>query len=140
MNRIARTLCALTLATGSVVNAQSTDCHSLEVSGLTPETGTLMVALYSGADQFFKKPVWVGQVKVSQATQRMEVCGVLASEVAGTAFQDLNGNNKMDSNVIGIPTEPYGATGKPPKFSAPTWDTTKVSWPPAANTAVLLKM
>ena len=29
--------------------------------------------------------------------------------VDGKQFKDLNANGKLDSNIVGIPTEPYGA-------------------------------
>ena len=70
--------------------------------------------------------VWSLMVKVEGVAMRIPLCNVNAAEVAVTAFQDLNGNNKMDANPMGIPTEPYGASGKPLMFGPPTWSDTKV--------------
>ncbi len=119
--------------------AQTAACPSIEVTGLQANTGTVQLAIYGSADQFFKKPVFATRVEVKADSISIPVCGVEAQEIAVTGFQDLNGNNKMDSNALGIPTEPYGASGKPPRFSAPTWDTTKVAWPPANGASVLVK-
>lgn len=114
-------------------------CADIEVTGLQADTGTLNLAAYNSGDSFFKKPSWADRIKVVGTSMRVSVCGVASGEIAVTGFQDLNGNNKMDSNPLGIPAEPYGASGKPPQFSAPTWDTTKVAWPPQANAAVKIR-
>jgi uncharacterized protein (DUF2141 family) len=102
-------------------------CAQLEVAGLKPGVGKLMVAAYASADQFFKQPAWVNMVDLPTATTTLSVCGFADKELAFTAFQDLNGNGKLDTNAFGIPSEPYGASGKPPKFSAPTFADTKVT-------------
>jgi uncharacterized protein (DUF2141 family) len=103
-------------------------CPTLQFTGLKSGEGTLMIAAYGSADTFFKKPVWMNTIKVDGETMTVPMCNVDASEIAVTAFQDLNGNGKMDSNPMGIPNEPYGASGKPAMFSAPTWNDTKVSF------------
>ena len=108
-------------------------------TGLQADAGTLNLAAYDSSASFFKKSVWGDRIKVVGTAMRLSVCGVAPGEIAVTGFQDLNGNNKMDSNLLGIPAEPYGASGKPPQFSAPTWDTTKVVWPPQANAPVRVK-
>lgn len=39
-----------------------------------------------------------------------------------SCFHDLNGNGKLDTNLLGIPTEPYGFSNNArPKFRAPRW-------------------
>jgi uncharacterized protein (DUF2141 family) len=125
----------------SAASAQTTQaaCPELEVSGLVANQGQLSLAVYDSADTYMKKPVWVQRVKVEASSQRVAVCGLDRTQVAVAGFQDLNDNGKMDFNLVGMPTEPYGASGKPPRFSAPTWDSTKVSWPPEANQAVAVK-
>jgi uncharacterized protein (DUF2141 family) len=125
--------------TQTPVSANTAPCSEIEVTGLQPDTGTLHLAVYNSAESFFKKPVWAERIKVVGNSMRITVCGVAAGEIAVTGFQDLNSNQKMDSNLFGIPNEPYGASGKPPKFSAPTWDTTKLAWPAANNAPVRVR-
>ncbi len=112
-------------------------CPTLQFTGLKSGEGTLMIAAYSSADTFFKKPVWMNTVKVDGETMTVLVCNVDASEIAITAFQDMNGNGKLDSNPLGIPSEPYGASGKPAMFSAPTWSDTKVLFAGATLSIVI---
>ena len=86
--------------------------------------------LFAGgsAETFFKKPAWSQAIKVDKDTMTVPVCNFEAAEVAVTAFQDMNGNGKLDSNPMGIPSEPYASSGKPAMFSAPTWTDTKVAF------------
>ena len=115
------------------------NCAEIEVTGLQADTGTLNLASYDSGDSYFKKPVWAERVKVVGATMRIPVCNLAAGEIAVVGYQDLNDNKKMDKNPLGIPAEPYGASGMPPAFSAPPWDTTKVTWPPVADAVVKVK-
>ena len=102
-------------------------CPTLQFTGLKTGPGLVMIAVYGSAETYLKKPLWVKALPVEQGTMDVPMCDVAAAEVAVTAFQDLNGNGKLDSNPIGIPSEPYGASGTPALFSAPTWSDTKVS-------------
>ena len=117
----------------------ASNCAEIEVTGLQADTGTLNLASYDSSDSYFKKPAWGERVKVVGTTMRIPVCNLAAGEIAVVGYQDLNDNRKMDKNPLGIPAEPYGASGTPPAFSAPTWDTTKVTWPPVADTVVKVK-
>mgnify|MGYP000860301426 FL=1 len=46
-----------------------------------------------------------------------------------SCFHDVNGNGKLDTNLLGIPTEPYGASNNArPKFRAANWAETKFEW------------
>ncbi len=107
--------------------AESAACSTLEITGLQPNTGTLEIVAYTGEEQFMKRPAWGRSIKVTDATVHIVFCKSTASEVAFLAFQDLNGNRKLDMNPLGIPKEPYAASGTPPLFSSPTWKDTKVS-------------
>ena len=115
------------------------NCAKIEVTGLQADTGTLDLASYDSTASYFKKPVWGKRVKVVGTTMRIPVCDLAAGEIAVVGYQDLNDNKKMDRNPLGIPAEPYGASGTPPAFSAPTWDTTKVTWPPVADAVIRVK-
>ncbi len=107
--------------------AQSTSaCPALNVTGLKANEGVLMIAVYSKSEEFLKKAAWMTAQKVSSAAMQIPVCNLDADEIAITAFQDMNGNQKLDTNPIGIPTEPYAASGTPSMFGAPTWNDTKV--------------
>ena len=119
--------------------AQAQNCANVEVQNLRPAQGMLMVAAYADAAGFSGKvPVAALQMRAGTATtMSFPLCGLSGGSVALTLFQDLNGNGKLDANVLGIPTEPWGASGKPAAMSAPTWDTTMV---PLDGTTIVVKL
>lgn len=89
--------------------------------------GEVRLALYNQAG-FLVKPV---QVQTQSAlTDRISIVisGVAPGRYAVSAFLDLNANKKLDTNSMGIPSEPYGmsrgAKGKlgPPKFEDAAFD------------------
>jgi uncharacterized protein (DUF2141 family) len=101
-------------------------CMQLQVSRLKPGQGPLMAAAYGSADSFLKQPVWVNRAQADTAQVTVAVCGVDSADIAFTVFQDLNGNGKLDMNPMGIPTEPYGFSGRP-VFGPPSWDNAKTA-------------
>jgi uncharacterized protein (DUF2141 family) len=128
-----------TLAVGMPALADT--CIPVEVQNLRPEKGTLMVAAYASAEDFQKKPLSALQTRAGAATMNVSLClpgaGPAVKTVALTLYQDLNDNGKLDANLLGIPSEPWGASGKPPGFGAPTWDTAQV---PLDGKAIVVKL
>lgn len=114
-------------------------CANVEVQNIRPEQGMLMVAAYGDAAAFAgKSPLVATQMRTGPApTFSFPLCGLAgSSRVALTLYQDLNGNGKLDANAFGIPSEPWGASGKPVAMTAPTWETTAV--PLDGSTIVVL--
>jgi uncharacterized protein (DUF2141 family) len=101
-------------------------CMQLQVHKLQAGKGPLLAAAYGSADTFMKSPTWLGQSPAASEQASLQVCGVTTPDIAFTVFQDLNGNGKLDMNPMGIPTEPYGMSGRP-VFGPPRWDSAKVS-------------
>jgi uncharacterized protein (DUF2141 family) len=106
--------------------AQAGPCVNLEVRNVRAAQGTLMIAAYADAASFNKQAVVATQMKAGAETMSFPLCGFTGEIAAFTLYQDLNGNGKLDRNVLGIPSEPWGASGKPAAMSAPTWETTAV--------------
>lgn len=119
------TLAAATLFSAGPTHAA--DCAQIEVRNVRPQQGTLMVAAYADAATFDKTPVAALALPVGEATLSFPLCGLTGEAVALTLFQDLNGNQKLDRNVFGVPSEPWGASGTPAPMTAPTWETTHVA-------------
>ncbi len=108
--------------------AAAQGCIAFEVHHVRPDQGVLMLAAYADAASFNKQPVTAAQMRAGSATtQTVQLCGIAGPSVAVMAFQDLNGNGKLDSNVFGIPSEPWGASGTPKAMSAPTWESAAVA-------------
>ncbi len=97
---------------------------SIEVGNITELKGTVMVALYVNGETWLGKPAQGFGAPANAAKVIVKFADVPAGTYAAAIFQDINGNGKMDSNVIGIPTEPFGFSNNamgsfgPPKFDA----------------------
>lgn len=132
-------LVAVLITSASTAWAQTSSvCTTIKVEGLKPAIGFLYLSAYDSAASYFKKPIWQTRVKVIETTESVQVCGLQVDEIAIMGYQDLNDNGKLDSNPLGIPNEPYGSSGTPPMFSAPTWESAKVKFLP--DTFINIKM
>ena len=98
----------------------------MRIQGLRHDRGTIYVALYDNERAFDEK---MGHVAGAQARPRNRGAvvvfeNVLPGKYALAFFQDENGNKKLDTNLLGVPTEGFGfskdAMGKlgPPTFAA----------------------
>jgi uncharacterized protein (DUF2141 family) len=117
----------LILSALALCGAAAQACPVVEIHNVRENTGTLMVVVYADAASYNKKPAFATMVKATGGVATVKACGVEGAEMAVSVFQDLNDDGKMNSNVFGIPEEPWGASGSPSAFSAPVWETTKVA-------------
>jgi uncharacterized protein (DUF2141 family) len=138
MNRFTPRLLAVAalVATSAV---QADPCVQIEVQNLRPQEGMLMVAAYIDEGDFkAKKAATAMQLRATDSTTlSFPLCGLSGASVAIQMYQDTNGNGKLDTSVLGMPTEPWGASGKPPRMSAPTWETSQV---PLAGSTIVVKL
>ena len=102
-------------------------CVEVKLVNVLEGKGSVRVVVWGSAETFFKTPVWARKVKADTAVLQVPVCGLDLKEIAISVYQDVNDNGKMDTNPLGIPTEPYGASGTPGVFGPPTWNATKVA-------------
>lgn len=103
--------------------------NSLEiyVHNLKSNQGYLMVALHNSPKTFLKEntiPFARRRLKVTGRSSRLKFTGLPAGVYSVTIFQDLNANKELDTNLLGIPQEPFGFSRNPkvrlgpPSFSA----------------------
>lgn len=84
--------------------------------------GDLMIAVFDQPGQWLKQPLRGLRQAAVAGTMTVQVPDLPDGDYAVSLFVDRNGNAKLDSNAIGLPTEPYGfsndATGNfgPPGF------------------------
>jgi uncharacterized protein (DUF2141 family) len=98
---------------------------TVDVAGITKTEGQIFVALFNSADGFPRKAYWKGQEAApSKGAVRVVFRDIPEGTYAVTAYQDLDGNKKLNTNGLGIPTEPLAFSRDavaemdgPPKFS-----------------------
>lgn len=92
--------------------------------------GTIAVALYDGPAKFAKTDGAFRSAKAKVEGGRATVVfeGLAPGTYALGAFHDVDGNGKLNTLPVGLPTEPYGfsrgARGSfgPPKFAAAAFE------------------
>ena len=113
----------------------------ISVSNLTAAKGKLFIGVYDRAEGFLEveKVVWNTTLPVTRTGVMDVVVQGLRPGVYGVAcFHDLNGNGKMDMNMLGIPTEPYCFSNNVrPRFRAPTWNEAKFEVGPSGKTIAI---
>jgi uncharacterized protein (DUF2141 family) len=96
----------------------------VRVDGIRAQTGLLRVALVDGPQG------WDGTaapVKADGAPPRGDAATFVFKDLAPGTYavmisHDENGNGKLDSNFIGMPTEGYGFSNNPKVMRKPTWE------------------
>jgi uncharacterized protein (DUF2141 family) len=97
---------------------------SLSIENLERGGGTLMVAVFDKPEEF---PM--GK-RFDEAVFSLEKGSAFTAEIllpkgryALAVFQDRNGNKKLNKNLMGYPTEPYGfsTNGGVSGFGVPDW-------------------
>lgn len=100
---------------------------TVELTGARSTQGTVSVAVYSSAEGWLKQAVAADRTAAGERV-RIVFRDLAPGSYAVAAFHDENGNGKLDSNVVGMPTEPFGfsrdarATLGPPKFDAAVFE------------------
>jgi uncharacterized protein (DUF2141 family) len=113
----------------------------LTIANLPQESGKVFVAVFNSAETFLKDDQRVAAVMLpARGGKARLVLDLPEGSYAVTAFQDSNGNGKLDTNILGIPTEGYGfsrdARGAmgPPSFASAVFEL------PAAGTRQTVKL
>lgn len=121
----------------AVVEAQAvmTDAPSrlsLNITGYEVQDGQIMVALYADGHKFDEeaKPFRDAKVRVSGPETSIVFNALPVGEFAFKIFHDENGNGELDTDLLGIPSEPYlFSNDASDPFSAPEWSESKFILP-----------
>jgi uncharacterized protein (DUF2141 family) len=121
---------------GALLCALNASAATLEVrvAGVSAK-GNVHVAVCD-RERFLKQCAWSASAPAQAGETTVAVKGVPAGTWAVLAWQDENGNNELDRNLVGIPKEPYGfsrdARGK---FGPPTFEDAAIEVGAGAATA-----
>lgn len=104
--------------------APATEKITVVVSELASTRSVVKLNFYNSADKFLKS----GQqalrlvVKPEGKTSISVPVELAPGEWAVALTQDINNNDKLDKNMLGIPTEPYAFSNNVrPRFAAPVF-------------------
>ena len=93
------------------------------VKGFASTEGQLMVALYNTQEEFMSEKPYKGSImKISANEELVRFEDVPYGDYAVAAIHDINGDGKLDKNMLGIPTEGYGFSNNAlGKYGPPEW-------------------
>lgn len=97
---------------------------TLSVSNITSAEGMIWIGIYDAQENFLIKEKAIIKGYRVNHPGKMDI--VLTNLPNGTyaiaVFHDINNNGHLDQNLLGVPTEPFAFTKKPPsKFRLPTF-------------------
>jgi uncharacterized protein (DUF2141 family) len=111
--------------------AQAADLE-LTIAGVRSGDGRVLVAVFDSAEGFQKmtpdKRAAAVQLPINGGAARTVITGLKPGRYAVSVVHDANGNGKLDTNLVGLPTEGYGfsrdarGTMGPPSFEAAAFD------------------
>jgi uncharacterized protein (DUF2141 family) len=83
---------------------------SITVEGVKTSNGKISVALYDRSEGFLKfdKVFKADSIKARKGVTSIEIHDLPGGEYALAVFHDENGNDELDTNWLGIPTESVG--------------------------------
>ena len=113
----------------------------VEITNLKNGNGKLWLALFRPQDKFGEgKPNIYEIIEVHSKADQAATFQLEPGKYALAVYHDLNGNDLLDKNFIGIPKEPYGFSNdfrprfSPPKFKDCAFDV------PVAGRVISVKM
>ena len=86
--------------------------------------GNIRAAIYADAAAFDRGTILTGKtLPAVSGTTKLTFSGLEPGSYGIALFQDLNGNEKLDRNLLGAPIEPFGFSNNPViGFAAPTFE------------------
>ena len=106
--------------------AQGRATLTVTVQGVVPPGGMLRLGVYDRAGYDTDKEVAFADVPAKPGVTVVTLKDIPPGEYAVMTYQDVNSNDKTDSNFLGIPTEPYGfSRNARPFLSKPSFNDTK---------------
>ena len=80
---------------------------SVEVQGVKSSIGSIKIAIYNRSQGFlkFEEVFKVDRIAAKEATTTFKIMDLPNGEYAVAIFHDENGNDKLDTNWLGIPKE-----------------------------------
>ena len=127
---------ALSGQTGAAVAAEPAELK-LTISGIAPISGQIAVAVFSDKASYKAgdDPIASTTIQVDGESVSDVILGLEAGDCAIKIYHDVNGNGKLDTNMIGIPTEPFGfSNGAKARFGPPGFDEARFDLDAGVNT------
>lgn len=117
---------------------------TVKVPTIAKGKGQLLLAVFANEEDFPGKPE-KASLRFAQQIQQNQRAAVFNLQLpkgkyALALVHDVNGNGKIDTNLFGIPTEPYGFSNNPKiRFGPPSFQESAVAVSQAMQLDIVLK-
>lgn len=99
---------------------------SIEIENIKKNKGFVMIAIHNQGN-FLKSRLVEKKITTDQNIAIFST-DLEEGNYAVAIYQDENGNQKLDTNLFGVPIEAYGFSNQArPKFRAPTFEEAKIN-------------
>lgn len=100
------------------------DSLTITVENIRNMDGLLKVCVFDNEADFMQQPVICEDVTdFSKPEHELSLSIPIGRRYAIIVYHDLNANGKLDRNILGIPSEPYGFSNNPStRFGPPSFD------------------
>lgn len=119
------TLKPLAAAGLAMMLAQTAQAGSLSVviTGIEEQKGEIRVALYDSSESFDQggPAFWGGLQPVTGQQETIIIDDLESGRYAIKLFHDADSDGEMDANMMGMPAERYGFSGKSDRRGPPLW-------------------
>jgi uncharacterized protein (DUF2141 family) len=99
----------------------------VEITQVGEAKGNILAAAYDKADHWLKRTPHLASAPAKAGSVTLTFPNLPEGDYAFSVVHDLNGNNRLDMNAVGMPIEPFAfsndAVGH---FGPPTFDAAKV--------------
>jgi len=110
------------------------------VRGIKNDNGNLMIGLFNSEKTFTKKVFRAESPKAIKGKLKVIFKNVPAGDYAISVFHDENGNEKIDTNIVGMPKEGFGFSNDAMgTFGPPSFEKAKVVVPKVKSIVIKLK-
>ena len=95
---------------------------SVIVGNIRSSKGYIRVAVYDSRDKFMKQHVAIGEARAVEGQVIVKIANLRDGDYALSVMHDSNNNEKLDTNLIGLPKEGFAfsndamGTVGPPNF------------------------
>ncbi|MEM7376457.1 MAG: DUF2141 domain-containing protein [Pseudomonadota bacterium] len=128
-HRPRRALRAALLAAVCAGTASAADL-TITLDPVADSDGTVMLALYSSASSFRETLHAAQQAPAIAGTMQFTFSNLAPGDYAVMVMHDRNGNGELDTNLLGLPREPWGASLQGKRvFGPPGWEDTRFTVP-----------
>ena len=99
----------------------ATHTLTITMSGFESHVGEARVAVFKGEAAFKGNDAADGKIASVDADTVTLSFDLPAGEYGVKAFQDLDGDGELDTNMFGIPNEPWAVSNSSNSFGPPKW-------------------